>query len=81
MIAVDYLQSCGSIGLQAAEEVLCRVQLDVDVTYPSPQTDGDVSLDGADESMDTIIPNHLVRFCQEHNRQWILDRVVKVSSP
>ncbi len=65
MIAVDYMQSCGRIGLSMADEIISRVPLNLASTQlldsPAYSTEGVKDLT---TEADTILPIHAVRFCQ-----------------
>jgi nuclear pore complex protein Nup85 len=78
MIAVDYMQSCGNLGLGIADEVLYHIPLDTSRDI-SMERDPEIEAMHVVES-DTVIPLHIVKFCQEHKREWVLENVIRVTN-
>jgi nuclear pore complex protein Nup85 len=76
MIAVDYMQSCGNVGLGIADEVLCRVPLNAN-QGDFVEHDPEIEATHVVES-DTVIPLHIVKFCQDRKRGWVLENIIRV---
>jgi nuclear pore complex protein Nup85 len=79
MIAVEYMQSCGNVGLGIADEILYRVQLDLSKEDVSMEHDQEIEANHVVES-DTVIPLHIVKLCQDHKRDWVLENIIRVSA-
>ena len=81
MIAVDYLQSCGDIGLRMADEVVARVPLKTSSDGENSEQVFGIPIENGLETNATIIPSHVMRFCREHGREWVSEAVIRVRPP
>jgi hypothetical protein len=64
-----------------ADEVVSRIAFTSSMQRPgNNNTDFGTGERDANGEADTIIPIHAIRYCQDNNRRWVLDGLIRVWS-